>query len=176
MWVCVSSPAWHLLAVCDVMVTRKERRTAWMHGIFVSLSSFYSSYICFYVFVKFVIIQAERSWTFREQGQHQRQARVDSLTQYRDISSRLLQTKHRVLVLFVSNYYNTVLYIALFVICLFFFKIFGCIFPFNENQLAEYWGCGNPVETTDCPRVGAFKCHTVLRSQTVLSKSQEDKQ
>lgn len=38
--------------------------------------------------------QAERSWTFREQGQRQRQARVDSLTQCRDIKSQLLQTKH----------------------------------------------------------------------------------
>lgn len=38
--------------------------------------------------------QAEWSWTFREQGQHQRQARVDSLTQCRDIKSQLLQTKH----------------------------------------------------------------------------------
>lgn len=32
------------------------------------------------MFAKFVI-KAERSWTFREQGQHQRQARVDSLTE-----------------------------------------------------------------------------------------------
>lgn len=73
----------------------------WYFCLSILILQFLYLFLCF---AKFVIIQAERSWTFREQGQHQRQARVDSLTQRRDISSRLLQTKHRVLVLFVSNY------------------------------------------------------------------------
>lgn len=67
---------------------------------FVSLSSFNRCFVFFTFFcippsiVSAKLRQAERSWTFREQGQHQRQARVDSLTQCRDIKSQLLQTKH----------------------------------------------------------------------------------
>lgn len=63
----------------------------WKH---VCLSILISSMVDMFPIVLAKRGQAERSWTFREQGQHQRQARVDSLTQSRDIQSQLLQTKH----------------------------------------------------------------------------------
>lgn len=71
----------------------KECMNVTYGSTFVSLSSF-NRWFIFFPIVLAKGGQAERSWTFREQGQHQRQARVDSLTQCRDVKSQLLQTKH----------------------------------------------------------------------------------